>query len=96
MRAFTPVAASERRETQRFFGEFVLAADARVGDVAEAYGVQIGDVDPALTLAELLRERIGKRLVVGDRVKLDRIKLIVREIEGGVVTRVGLKLVSDK
>lgn len=96
MRAFTPVAASERRETQRFFGEFVLAADARVGDVAEAYGVQIGDVDPALTLADLLRERIGKRLVVGDRVKLDRIKLIVREIEGGAVMRVGLKLLSDK
>jgi cell volume regulation protein A len=96
LRAFTPMAASERRATLRFFGEFVLSAEASVGDVAAAYGVQVGDVDPALTLAGLLRERVGKRVVVGDRVTLDRIKLIVRETEGGAVTRVGLKLVSEK
>ena len=96
LRAFTPMAASERRETLRFFGEFVLSAEASVGDVAAAYGVQVGDVDPALTLAALLRERVGKRVVVGDRVTLDRIRLIVRETEGGTVTRVGLKLVAEK
>lgn len=94
--AFTPLAAQDKRDTQRFFGEFVLAADACVGDVAAAYGIVLGDIDPALSLAGLLRQRLGKRLVVGDRLKLDRITLTVREVEGGAVTRVGLKLSTNK
>ncbi|MFP5384129.1 MAG: potassium/proton antiporter [Gammaproteobacteria bacterium] len=94
LRAFTPLAAAERRSTQRFFGEFVLDGRAGVADVAAAYGIALAEVDGALTLAELLAERLGRRLVVGDRLKLEKVTLTVREIEDGVVRRVGLKLAS--
>ncbi len=96
LRVFTPVAAEDRLSTQRFFGEFVLDGKAGVGDVAAAYGIAVGDLDPAQTLAELLQRKLGRRLVTGDRLKLERVTLTVREIEDGVVTRVGLKLVSAK
>lgn len=96
LKAFTPLPAAERRSTQRFFGEFVLDARASVADVAAAYGIPMAEVDGAQSLGELLAARLGRRLVVGDRVKLEKVTLTVREIEDGRVTRVGLKLAAQK
>lgn len=98
LRAFTPVAADERRSSQRFFGEFALDGNARVADVAAVYGIGLADIEDeaGLTLAELLTQRLGRRLVVGDRLKLEKVTLSVREMEAGVVRRVGLKLATQK
>lgn len=96
LRAFTPLAADDWRSSQQFFGEFILDGHVRVADVVAAYGIAAAEISTEQTLAVLLRGKLGKRLVVGDRLKLDRVTLTVREVDGDRVLRVGLKLASDE
>jgi cell volume regulation protein A len=42
-------------------------------------------------LSEYIRERLHTAPVVGDRVPLGAIELVVKAVEAGQVTRVGLK-----
>ncbi|MCD6042043.1 MAG: sodium/hydrogen exchanger [Burkholderiales bacterium] len=75
--------------TRRFFGDFVLNADALVEDVCAAYGVPpVGSG----RLDEFLRRRLKGRPVVGDAVEVGDIELTVREMDGPRIVRVGLKL----
>ncbi len=96
LRAFTPLAADDWRSSQQFFGEFILDGHVRVADVVAAYGIAAAEISTEQTLAVLLRGKLGKRFVVGDRLKLDRVTLTVREVDGDRVRRVGLKLASDE
>ncbi|MBD3618616.1 MAG: potassium/proton antiporter [Chromatiales bacterium] len=82
----------EHLRESRFFGEFVLDAGATLGDVAAVYGVDVADGARATTLADYLAQAFKRRPVVGDRVPLGNLELVVREMEGEVITRVGLKL----
>ncbi|MGQ0544364.1 MAG: potassium/proton antiporter [Betaproteobacteria bacterium] len=75
--------------TRRFFGDFVLNADALLEDVCAAYGVApVGSG----TLEEFLRRRLKGRPVVGDAVEVGEIELTVREMDGPRIVKVGLKL----
>ena len=75
--------------TRRFFGAFILNADAQLEDVCAAYGIApIGSG----TLEEFLRRRLKGRPVVGDAVEVGNLELTVREMEGPRIVRVGLKL----
>lgn len=84
------------------FGEFVFAADTPARDLALLYGLPIdslgkrdGAVFPPIwdeTLGDLLHQRLGKTLVVGDRLELGEVELVVREIRDGRVSSVGLEL----
>jgi cell volume regulation protein A len=75
--------------TRRFFGDFVLNADALLEDVCAAYGVaSVGSG----RLDEFLRRRLKGRPVVGDAVQVGDIELTVREMEGPRIVRIGLKL----
>ncbi len=77
---------------QAFFGEFVLAADAPADDVAALYGLELRPNERGRTLDDVIRSRLGDRVVVGDRVSLGASRLTVREVEGGRPVRVGVKL----
>ena len=70
----------------------MLNGDALAGDLADAYGVSFPAGTEAKTLAEFLAGTFHGRVVVGDRVRVGRAQLVVREIENGRITRVGLKL----
>ena len=48
--------------------------------------------DEVETLTQYLTQSFHGRVVVGDRVRVGRAQLVVREIEGGRITRVGLRL----
>ena len=75
--------------TRRFFGAFVLNADARLEDVCEAYGLPpVGNG----TLEEFLRRELKGRPVIGDSATVGDIVLTVREMEGPRIVKVGLKL----
>jgi cell volume regulation protein A len=76
-----------------FFGEFIVDPACPAGELAAAYGFELDAAEEkSLTLADLLRGRIGRRVVVGDRVGIGAFVLTVREVDdGGVVTGVGLK-----
>ena len=89
---FDPHRAPERLEEHRYFGDFVLNGDAILGDLAAVYGIEVPAVHAGKTLAEYLNTRSHGRVVVGDRAPLGNAELVVREVRGGRVSRVGLKL----
>jgi cell volume regulation protein A len=81
-----------RLEEHRFFGDFVLNGDATVADLEAVYGLGIHDHQPEETLTAYLRRKFRGAPVLGDRLRLGSVELVVREVEKGFVTRVGLKL----
>ena len=91
-RLFDPHRAPERLEEHRYFGDFVLNGDAVLGEVGAVYGIEVPAEHAGKTLASYLDERSHGRVVVGDHAPLGRAELVVRELQGGQVTKVGLKL----
>ena len=91
-RLFLASEVPERLSERSVFGEFVLNGNAQLGAVALAYGAAVPAEQRGLTLEEFLRERLHAEPVVGDAVDLDRVRLVVREMDGARITRVGLKL----
>ena len=89
---FDPHVEPDRLEEHRYFGDFVLNGDAVAGDLAAVYGFAIPASAAEKTLARYLDESFRGRVVVGDRVGLGGAELVVREIEDGRVSRVGLRL----
>jgi cell volume regulation protein A len=91
-RLFDPHQAPDRLEEHRYFGDFVLNGDALLGDLADVYALEVPAGDRGKTLATYLAERFRGRAVVGDRASLGGAVLVVREMQEGRVSRVGLKL----
>jgi len=81
-----------RLEEHRFFGDFVLNGDATVADLEAVYGLGVHDHRPEETLTAYLKRKFRGAPVIGDRLRLGSVELVVREVEKGLVTRVGLKL----
>lgn len=90
-RAFIAPHHPERLEEHQFFGDLVLEADAGLADIALFYGVEMPPGANDSSLGEYLERVFRKRPVVGDRLKVGRVEFVVREVEGGRVSRVGLK-----
>lgn len=74
------------------FGEMTLRGEARAAEVAAFYDLDLGDVDPALTMAAWMAARLGDRLAVDAAIIVPRARLVVRRMEGGRVTSIGLQL----
>jgi potassium/hydrogen antiporter len=91
-RLFDPHAGPQRLDEQLFYGYFTLDAAARLGDVADAYGLSADVAARDLSLAEFMTRRFHGRPVPGDRAGLGKAELIVRATDGVRVTKVGLKL----
>jgi cell volume regulation protein A len=89
---FDPHHVPDRLEEHRYFGDFVLNGDAMLGDLAAIYGLEAPEGAAARSLAQYLAEVFHGRAVVGDRVRLGAAELVVREIEDGRISRVGLRL----
>ncbi|MGP1609768.1 MAG: transporter associated domain-containing protein, partial [Burkholderiales bacterium] len=89
---FDPHVEPERLEEHRYFGDFVLNGDAVLSELAMAYGITVPAHAAGGTIADYVSTVFHGRTVVGDRVDLGGAQLVVREIEGGRVTRVGLRL----
>jgi len=75
-----------------FFGDFTLDANARLADIATMYGFYAVPGIAEKSIGEYLNGLFHKAPVVGDRANFDNIELVVREIEQGRITRVGLKI----
>ncbi|GHD58208.1 potassium/proton antiporter [Jeongeupia chitinilytica] len=75
-----------------FFGDFVLDGDAPLTALAELYDFPVAAGEAEFDVATLIRNRLHRPAVVGDRITFGTVTLIVRELERGRITRVGLKL----
>lgn len=78
-----------------FFGEFVVDPGCDAGDLADAYGLGIAEHERRLSVGALMRVRLGRAAVVGDRVHIGAFVLTVREMSAaGAITAAGLKCPS--
>ena len=75
------------------FGDFEFAGDVRLAEVAGLYGAAGPHGAPdERTLAEALRQALGRAPAEGDVADVGGLRLSVSEMERGRITRVGLHL----
>ena len=91
-RLFLATDVPERLSERNVFGDFVLNGDAEISAVAMAYGVALPETDCGRTVEAFMRCRLKAMPAVGDAVELEKMRLVVREMDVDRITRVGLKL----
>ncbi len=75
------------------FGEFPIAGDAPLGELAAFYDLALPDDLAGATVGEAFARRHGQKLRAGNRIDLGALAAIVaREVEGHVLVRAGLRL----
>ena len=80
----------EEFEQQRFFGTFTLNGDAPLGEVVEMYGGEVPQSISAMTLAQYIDRQFHRRPDMGDYVRFGKLNLVVREMQNGQVSKVGI------
>jgi cell volume regulation protein A len=83
---------SDRSSSIGSLGDFVFAGDVSIGRLCGMYGLPFEPLMLDDSLDEFLRMRLGGSAVVGDRVPIGTVELIVREVDRGHVTKVGLAI----
>jgi potassium/hydrogen antiporter len=74
------------------FGEFTFDGDLPLGKIAEFYDLPVPEKDKALTLADLVEARLGRKPLIGDRIRVGEIELIVQGVRGERITEVAIEL----
>lgn len=95
-RVFAASTPSPSPNTSYFFGEFSLQPDAKLIDIAQAYGF---DIDPNLgdiSVAQFIIKHFHGKPVIGDNIRIGPVKLVVQSLEGDRILSVGLKLLPQK
>jgi len=88
--------APTRGQDLRFFGDFILEADAQLNAIAALYGLKLGEVDGEQTIGDFMAEQVGGRPVVGDQVEWNGLTWTVAAMDAGEVRKVGLKFGSSR
>ncbi len=86
----------KRDRGEEVFGEFALAGDTLLGEVALLYGIPVEDKDRNEPVGAYMRRRLRHRVVVGDRVRWGPVELVAREIRNDRVTSVGIELEPEE
>jgi cell volume regulation protein A len=77
-------------------GDFTVAGEVTLGDVAQAYGVKVDGEQSKLTLADYFDVHLDHAPKEGATLPLDSIVLVARNLSGGRVNVVGLRLPEDE
>src|SRR5262249_59681799 len=77
------ISGGDRSDDPRLFGEFGIDGDAKLPELAAAYGFAVAKGDEALTVAELLRRELAGDIEAGDRIAHGPGGLIGRPGDGG-------------
>jgi len=77
----------------QLYGEFAIAPETRLADLAAMYDARVAPADAEMTVAELLRRELAGDIEQGDRVPYGPIDLIVRNVDDDhSIVDVGLAL----
>jgi cell volume regulation protein A len=74
------------------FGEFTFDGDLPLGKLAEFYDLTVAEAERPVPLADIVRARLGRKPLLGDRIGLGDIELIVRGVRGDRITEVAIEL----
>jgi potassium/hydrogen antiporter len=74
------------------FGEFTFDGELPVGKLAEFYDFAADEADRVVSLAAFVQQRLGRKPVIGDRIRVADIELVVQEMQGERIAKVGLEL----
>lgn len=77
-------------------GDFTVAGEVTLGDIAAAYGVTADEEASNLTLADYFDIHLDHAPKEGATLALDSIVLVARSISGGRVNVVGLRLPEEE
>lgn len=76
-----------------FFGAFTIDPKRPARDLEAAYGPALREREQEMTIAELMKSRLGGRAEYADRVSIGPVELIVRDVDqDGEITSVGVSL----
>lgn len=90
-RLFSSVSSIPALKESTFFGAFELNGQVPLAALAENFGISVAEELRAQTLADYIASCLHAPPVVGDRVALGSLKLVVKALDAGQVSRVGLK-----
>ncbi|WP_416308598.1 potassium/proton antiporter [Neptunicella sp. SCSIO 80796] len=91
-RLFAPSKPHFLNESSAFFGEFIIRTNTKLTDLAALYDFDLSEQQKNMTIAELLNVKFHGKPVIGDRIKLGWVCFVVRGVQQGQITEVGLKL----
>jgi cell volume regulation protein A len=74
------------------FGEFTFDGDLPLGKLAEFYDLRVPETERPASLAEVVQARLGRKPLIGDRIRLADIELIVQGMRGERITEVAIEL----
>ena len=77
-------------------GDFMVSGEHTLGELAEIYGVAVGEEKAKLTLADYFDIHLDHAPKEGATLALDTIVLVARSISGGRVNVVGLRLPEEE
>jgi len=81
----------------RFFGDFILQADAPLDAISQLYGLNLDDsVDKSLSLGNFVINLLGGEPVIGDHIEWDGLTWTIAEMDGKDVSKVGVRIVTEK
>ncbi|MBK1646429.1 K+/H+ antiporter [Thiocapsa imhoffii] len=75
-----------------FYGDFILNGSAPLRAVAMQYGQPVMHGMEDKSLEQFICAQLDELPVVGDRVRLGQLELVIRSMQGGRITQVGLRI----
>ena len=73
------------------FGDFPISPTATFGELANLYGIRVPEHMRAVTIADFMHTEFSD-IEIGDRLSLDTVELVVRSLDNGMLTGVGLDI----
>ncbi len=81
----------------RFFGDFILQANAPLEAISQLYGLNLEEsVDKSQSLGNFVIKLLGGEPVIGDHIEWDGLTWTIAEMEGKDVSKVGVRIVTQK
>ena len=74
------------------FGGFTFASEVLLGRVAAFYGFSIPEGENGTSLADFVPARLQGKPKLGDHIGFTDKKLVIQEMDGEQITKVGLEL----